>query len=338
MKKVWICCICFLILIAIFTGCGGPNVKLSGTVRDSIKQDLLSGVQIKVGDKDTFTTEDGRFVLENLLLGENDIQVIMDGYKTVEYSEYILKEGDNFLEVMLEKGINATNSEPKQMKPIPNPPPIPGKPVKERPKLEIFRDYSNCEILWVQGDSVNPGMMTTFQLDGGILMATQKTPGLSMIQTKNVNYMETSPGKWIGIKVPVGIIPPNPSTDWISKFELILQVAQDPTSNFNSIGNGKHDKWDVDKYYIVGYAKDPTSSADGEIWVVSDGPNKGLLISFEGKLTINGSGDAYTIRISKVGKVPQIKVPENVEMMPSIPTNPILKPTLTSPSETPKNP
>ncbi len=331
MKKFLSLCTVLSLGVAFLTSCGGTGVKLSGTIRDSIKLELLKDVQIKIGDQVAVTDEEGRFVLENLKSGENDIQVTLDGYKTVEYTGYILKEGENFLETTLEKGTGSANVAPKPVKPMPNPPPVPGKPVKDRPALKVFRDYSNCEILLVQGDLENPGMANTFQVSGGTIKITQKVAGLSVIQTSDATYNEISAGKWIGMKMPAGIKPPNPSDDLTFKFQLILEAAQDLTSNFNLVGPGKHDKWAVDKYHLVGYAKDPTSSADGEIWVVSKGPDKGVMVSFEGKLTINGSGDAYTIRISKVGAVPPIKMPANVEMMPAPPPIPGSTPVLTPP-------
>ncbi len=337
MKKFLSLSIVLLLGVTLLTGCGRTDIKLSGTVRDSVKLELLKDAQVKIGDQVAVTDEEGRFVLDNLTSGENDIQVILDGYRTVEYTGYILKEGENFLEAILEKGTESSNVAPKPVKPMPNPPPIPGKPVKDRPALKIFQNYSNCELLLVQGDLENPGMANTFQISGGTVKITQKMAGLSIIQTKDTTYNEISAGKWIGMKMPAGVRPPNPSDDLTFKFQLILEVTQDPTSNFNLVGPGKHDKWEVDKYHIVGYAKDPTSSADGEIWVVSKGPDKGMMVSFEGRLTINGSGDAYIMRISKVGAVPPIKTPANVEVMPTPPPIPGSTPTLIPPPE-PKKP
>jgi len=329
-------------LVATLISCGGGGAKISGTIRDSKTTDLLKDVTVLIGDQTLKSDEEGRFALDNLPKGKIDIELKLESFKTVTYPEFILNDGENFLEATMEK-IPETdvNSGIKEYKDQPK---IPGTPVKNRGKYKMLEKYDNCKVAFNIGDPKVNTMDQTYYFNNGttrIVMTAASGPSNGeVIITKDVIYQLMPPQtQWMGVRLPKpdpkqpNQTPmPGPEETIKLMMKIVVESTNEAKAQVNTLGKQKFDGMDCEKYYVVGYASDITSSFDGEILVVPTGVNKGMIVSIVGKIILNGGGDQYSIQISQIGKVAKIDMPKNVKMQePAINVTPI------PPQEQPKN-
>ncbi len=342
-KKLVPITLALVLAITFFASCGGGSSKLSGTVRDTISLAKIANASIVIDSKTIVADGDGRFVVEGLSEGKFDITISADGYSKTTYPEFEIKDGDNFLEATLSKSENSTpdNATKPPLKPQTTPPPAPGKPVGNRPNINIYMDFTNCVVKTVKGDKQFPGstLETTFNGDSVrnfIRSQNPQAPQTEIIFTPTITYNKVPGQGWMGVKIPKGQAPMESSKNQLQLYmKAIKEVLSDRNSTFNALGKGSFAGQEVEKYYIAGYGKDVMDQVDGEILVLSKGPNNGMMVSFNGKLTVGGEGDSYTIEITDIGSAPKIQIPQNAKIMdPSSSTQ--LKPS--QPISKPKNP
>ncbi|HOR46329.1 MAG TPA: carboxypeptidase-like regulatory domain-containing protein [Caldisericia bacterium] len=342
-KKLAPITLALVLAIVFFASCEGGSSKLSGTVRDTISLAKIANASIVIDSKTIVTDDDGRFIVEGLSEGKFDVIISADGYSKTTYPEFEIKDGDNFLEATLSKTDDSKAGEITKtpLKPQTTPPPAPGKPVGNRPNINIYMDFTNCVVKTTKGDKQFPGSILEMTFNGDsvrnvIKSQNPQAPQTEIIFTPTTTYNKVPSQGWIGIKVPKGQAPGESSKIQLQLYmKAIKEVLSDKNSTFNALGKGSFASQEVEKYYIAGYGKDATDQVDGEILVLSKGSNKGMMVSFNGKLTIGSEGDSYTIEITNIGSAPKIQIPENAKIMdPSSSTQ--LKPS--QPISKPKNP
>ncbi|NLI41002.1 MAG: carboxypeptidase regulatory-like domain-containing protein [Caldisericales bacterium] len=327
-KKLAPITLALILAIAFFASCGGSSSKLSGTVRDTITLAKIANASIIIDSRTVTTDSDGRFVVEGLSEGKFDVTISADGYSKTTYPEFEIKDGDNFLEATLSKSESSSpeNTTKPPLKPQTTPPPPPGKSVENRPKINFYMDLADCVVKTTKGDRQFPGSTLETIFKGDLIKTiiksqNQQAPQNEMIFTPTMMYNKAQDQSWIGVKVQTGgSSGGTPKTQVQLYMNVIKDVLSDRKSTFNALGKGSFAGQEVDRYYIAGYGKDITNQADGEILVLSKGTNKGLMVSFNGKLSVGNEGDSYIIEITNIGSAPQIQLPPNAKIMdPTLP-------------------
>lgn len=305
-------------LMPILASCGG-NASLSGAIREALSLKLIEGVKINAGGQTATTNAEGMFTISGLSAGKVDVEITMEGYRSITFPEFVINEGDkNFIEATLDVATSKENLPSKEFgKPQPNPPPLPGTPVADRPKLKVIQDFNGFMVKLSEGDKNSKKNYQTFYVANGVTklapLGDTKMEMGTTIFTKAGIYNHTGK-EWMGVKNPPDQPTPDPLADIKIMIKTVLDCYNSKASQFNLLGVKKYNGIECNNYRIVGFTDQNYNKVDGEILCPKDGQYKDTMLTFEGILEVNGSGDKIKIELYP-NAVKSIDIPKNVKLM-----------------------
>jgi hypothetical protein len=304
-------------ILLVLASCGAGNSTLSGTIRDTLSLEFIDDALVTVNSKTAQTNNEGMFIISGLAPGNVNVEIIKEGYRSINFPEYAIKEGDNFIEATMDLLGEAKNLPSKEFgKPQPNPPPLPGKPVDSRPTLKVVENYDGYKLLISYGDQKIAKNSQTIMVSNDvtkILPQNQVDSDLGVtIFTKDAIYSYNGTN-WIGIKKIPDTQPHDVLTDIKHYLKTILDCYKNQGSQLNLLGSKKYNNIDCHQYRVVGFTGETASKVDGEIYVPKSGQYKDTILYFVGILEVNGPGDKITLEFQP-GVVKSIEIPKNAIM------------------------
>lgn len=302
-------------MLLVLASCGGGTATLSGTIRETGSLKIIEDALVNVNGKTARTNDEGMFAISGLTPGKVDVEISKEGYRTITFPEFVINDGDkNFIETTMDLKGEAKNIPSKEFgKPQPNPPPLPGKPVENRPPLKVIENFDGFTVLVGHGDlniTKNSQKILVSKSTFKILPQNQVQSDIgAVIFAKDATY--NFDGKsWIGVKTPEGLAGPDPLSDLKVYLKTILDCYKSKASQFNSLGSKKYLGFDCNHYRLVGFTQETSSKIDGEIYVPKSGQYKDTILFFEGIAEINGPGDKMRLEFQP-GTVKSIDIPKN---------------------------
>lgn len=305
-------------LMPILASCGS-NASLSGTIRETISLKVIEGAKVTAGGNSATTNAEGMFAISGLSAGKVDVEITKEGFRSITFPEYVVIEGDkNFIEATMDISSSKESFPSREFgKPQPNPPPLPGTPVTDKPKLSVVQNFNGFTVKISDGDEKSTKTYQTFYMANGVIklapLGDMKTDMGSTIFTKEGIYNHTGK-EWTGIKNPPDQPAPDPLADIKLMFKIILECYNSKSSQFNLLGAKKYNGIECNSYRLVGFTDQNYNKVDGEILCPKNGQHKDTLLTFEGILEVNGTGDKIKIELYP-NAVKNIDIPKNVKLM-----------------------
>lgn len=305
-------------MLLALTSCGEGKATLSGTIRETVSLQIIEDALVTANGKTARTNNEGMFAIPGLTPGKVDVEITKEGYRTITFPEFVIVEGDkNFIEATMDIKTEAKNIPSKEFgKPQPNPPPLPGTPVANRPTLKVVENFDGFTILMAYGDQKATKNSQVILASKGmykILPQNQVQSDIgAVIFAKDATY--NFDGKnWIGVKTPEGAAMPDPLTDLKVYYKTILDCYKNKVSQLNSLGSMKYLGIDCTRFRLVGFTTENANKVDGEVYVPKTGQYKDTILYFQGIIEVNGPGDMMTLQLQP-GTAKTIEIPKNAIM------------------------
>lgn len=305
-------------MLLVLASCGGGNATLYGTIRETGSLKIIEDALVNVNGKTVSTNDEGMFTISGLKPGKVDVEITKEGFRSITFPEFVVNDGEkNFIEATMDLIGKAKNIPSKEFgKPQPNPPPLPGKPVENKPTLKVVDNYDGFSIVISYGDQKATKNSQVILASKGmykIMPQNQVQSDLgAVIFAKDATY--NFDGKnWIGVKTPKGVVMQDPLGDLKVYYKTVIDCYKNEASQLNTLGSIKYLDLDCNRFRLVGFTTENANKVDGEVYVPKTGQYKDTILYFVGIIEVNGPGDRITLQL-KPDSVKSIEIPKNAIM------------------------